>query len=42
VAEAEAETEISAKSYDAIKDEDFRETLKKLGQKIAAGERKNQ
>jgi len=39
VAEAEAETEISAKGYDAIKDEEFREKLKKLGQRIAIGEK---
>jgi len=34
-----AEPEIPAKGYDAIKDEEFREKLKKLGQKIAVGEK---
>ncbi len=37
----EAETEISVKGYDAIKDEEFKEKLKKLGQRIAAGEKKH-
>jgi len=37
--EPETETEIPAKGYDAIKDEEFKESLKKLGESIAAGER---
>jgi len=39
VAEAETEAEISAQGYDAIKDEEFREKLKRLGRRIAAEER---
>jgi len=37
--EPETETEIPAKGYDAIKDEEFREKLKKLGHSIAVGEK---
>jgi hypothetical protein len=39
-AEISADFEPTAKGYDAIKDEDFKETLKKLGQSIAAREKK--
>jgi len=34
--------EIPAKGYDAIKDEDFKETLKRLGKNIAAREKRRQ
>jgi len=37
---AESTEEITVKGYDAIKDEDFKESLKKLGKNIAAREKR--